>query len=62
MDGLIRDLSFIRGEWGGGGGRLVQMGGGSLKLMSPKRGGPPKITLGFGEGHTIFCKHCCSLK
>ena len=20
MDGLIRDLSFIRGEWGGGGG------------------------------------------
>ena len=60
MDGLIRDLSFIRGEWGGGG--LVQMGGGSLKLMPPKRGGPPKITLGFGEGYTIFCKHCCSLK
>ena len=59
MDGLIRDLSFIRGEWGGG---LVHMGGGSLKLMSPKRGGPPKITLGFGEGHAIFCKHCCSLK
>ena len=40
----------------------MEMGGGSLKLMSLKRGGPPKIKLGFGEGHTIFCKHCCSLK
>ena len=36
----IRDLSFIRG---GGGGGLVQIGGGSLHFMQPKRGGSPKI-------------------
>ena len=50
MDGFIRDLSFIRGEWGGGGGGgLVQMGGGSLKLMSPKGEGHQKLRWALGR-------------
>ena len=49
MDGLIRDLSFIRGEWGGGGG-----GGGSLKLMSPKRWRATKNYAGLWGGPHHF--------
>ena len=47
---------------GGGGGGAGANGRRVTKAYVAKRGGPPKITLGFGEGHTIFCKHCCSLK
>ena len=35
----LRDLSFIRG----GGGGLVQIGGGSLHFMQPQRRGSPEI-------------------
>ena len=39
------------------------MGGRVIKFyVAIGREGHQKLKLGFGEGHTIICKHCCSLK
>ena len=45
---------------GRGGGGLVQTGGVVIKLYVGE--GHQKFKLGFREGCTTFCEHCCSLK
>ena len=43
--------------WGGG---WCKWGGGVIKLYVGE--GHQKFKLGFREGCTTFCEHCCSLK
>ena len=48
---------LLEGRRGG----LVQTGGGVvIKIYVGE--GHQKFKLGFREGHTTFCEHCCSLK